>query len=106
MGVPFVDLKAQYHSIKAEIDAAIARVLEMPGGECYVMSETTGLVEPCVDLGAPVRKGDIVARVHDVERTGTVPVDYRSRLDGILAGRHFPGLVHMGDILAVVATRG
>ena len=26
--IPFVDLKAQYHSIKGEIDAAIARVLE------------------------------------------------------------------------------
>jgi len=26
--IPFVDLKAQYHSIKEEIDAAIARVLE------------------------------------------------------------------------------
>ncbi len=28
MNIPLVDLKAQYHSIKAEIDAAIARVLE------------------------------------------------------------------------------
>ena len=26
--IPFVDLKAQYHSIKPEIDAAIAGVLE------------------------------------------------------------------------------
>lgn len=26
--IPFVDLKAQYHSIKPEIDAAIAKVLE------------------------------------------------------------------------------
>src|ERR1043166_5691528 len=28
MMIPFVDLKAQYHSIKSEIDASIARVLE------------------------------------------------------------------------------
>ena len=26
--IPFVDLKAQYHSIKAEIDAAITHILE------------------------------------------------------------------------------
>src|ERR1039458_6216440 len=26
--IPFVDLKTQYHSIKEEVDAAIARVLE------------------------------------------------------------------------------
>ena len=28
MGVPFVDLKAQYHSIKAEIDAALIGTME------------------------------------------------------------------------------
>ena len=28
MKVPYLDLKAQYHSIKPEIDAAISRVLE------------------------------------------------------------------------------
>ena len=26
--VPYLDLRAQYHSIKSEIDAAVARVLE------------------------------------------------------------------------------
>ncbi len=26
--IPFVDLKAQYHSIKAEIDAAVQNILE------------------------------------------------------------------------------
>ena len=26
--VPFLDLKAQYHSIKPEIDAAVAKILE------------------------------------------------------------------------------
>ena len=26
--IPFVDLKAQYHSIKSEIDEAVIRVLE------------------------------------------------------------------------------
>lgn len=28
MGVPFVDLKAQYHSIKAEVDAALIATME------------------------------------------------------------------------------
>jgi dTDP-4-amino-4,6-dideoxygalactose transaminase len=28
MTIPFVDLKAQYHSIKPEIDAAVVRVFE------------------------------------------------------------------------------
>jgi N2-acetyl-L-2,4-diaminobutanoate deacetylase len=77
--------------------------LDMPSSDCYVSSESTGLLEMRVDLGAAVRKGDIVARVHDHERTGGTPVDYRAKLDGILAGRHFPGLVQTGDTIAVVA---
>ena len=28
MGVPFVDLKAQYHSIQAEVDAALIATME------------------------------------------------------------------------------
>jgi len=77
--------------------------LDMPSGDCYVASESTGLLEMCVDLGQPVRVGETIARVHDGERTGTFPREYRARLDGILAGRHFPGLVQSGDTIAVIA---
>ena len=45
----------------------------------------------------------MLARVHNIERTGLAPVEYRAKIDGVLAGRHFPGLVKMGDFLAVVA---
>jgi N-alpha-acetyl-L-2,4-diaminobutyrate deacetylase len=77
--------------------------LDMPSGDCYLSSESTGLLEMRVDLGAPVRKGDVIACVHDSQRTGVPPVEYRAKLDGLLAGRHFPGLVQMGDTVAVVA---
>ena len=30
--------------------------------------------------------------------------EYRAALDGVLAARHFPGLVKTGDCLAVIAT--
>jgi N-alpha-acetyl-L-2,4-diaminobutyrate deacetylase len=78
--------------------------LDMPSAECFRFAEDAGLVEPCVDLGARVRAGDVVARVHRIDRTGQAPQDYRAALDGVLAARHFPGLVKMGDCLAVVAT--
>jgi N-alpha-acetyl-L-2,4-diaminobutyrate deacetylase len=78
--------------------------LAMPSGDCYVTSETTGLLEMCVDLGASLRKGELVARVHDCERTGQAPVEYHAKLDGLLASRHFPGLVNLGDTIAVIAT--
>jgi len=61
-------------------------------------------LEPLVDLGAELRKGDVVARVHPVTRTGAAPQEYRAALDGLLAARHFPGLVKMGDCLSVIAT--
>ena len=39
--VPFVDLKAQYRSIKSEVDAAIASVLE--SGQFVLGDEVTRL---------------------------------------------------------------
>ncbi len=78
-------------------------MLDMPDGDCFVSSEHSGLIEPCVDLGKEVKTGDLIARVHDVERTGQAPVDYHAKRGGILAGRHFPGLVQSGDTIAVIA---
>ena len=77
--------------------------LDMPDGDCFVFSEHDGLIEPAADLGDEVDKGDIVARVWPVDRTGVSPIEYRVRRKGLLAGRHFPGLVQMGDCMAVVA---
>jgi N-alpha-acetyl-L-2,4-diaminobutyrate deacetylase len=76
----------------------------MPSGDCFRFAEDDGLVEVCTDLGDPVRAGDVIARIHPIGRTGQAPAVYRAALDGILAARHFPGLVKTGDCLAVVAT--
>lgn len=88
--------------LKGEIERAPTTFLDMPDGGCYVASLSGGLVEFVLDLGARVRRGDLVARVHDVERTGGAVTEYRAARDGILAGRHFPGLVQAGDTLAVI----
>ncbi len=77
--------------------------LDMPDGDCFVFCEHDGLIEPLVDLGDRVGKGEVIARVWPVDRTGVIPVDYRSKRAGILTARHFPGLVKSGDCLAVVA---
>jgi N2-acetyl-L-2,4-diaminobutanoate deacetylase len=78
-------------------------LLDMPDGTCYTTSEHDGLLELCKDLGDRVEAGEVIARVHDMTRTGVPPVEYRARRDGLLAARHFPGLVHIGDTVAVVA---
>lgn len=79
------------------------RWLDMPSSDCFTFSQHDGLIEPVVDLGEPVRQGDVLARIHSVERTGAAPTEFHAKLDGILAARHFPGLVKSGDCLAVVA---
>jgi N-alpha-acetyl-L-2,4-diaminobutyrate deacetylase len=88
------------------LDGAIERApsihVEMPGPDCFTFSESEGLVEPLVDLGEPVRAGDLLMRVHPVDRLGREPWDYRAKMDGILAARHFPGLAGIGDCLAVL----
>lgn len=86
-----------------QIERRATVTLDMPDGDCYVTSEHDGLLEMCRDLGDAVDKDEVIARVHDVTRTGVAPIEYRARRGGILAARHFPGLIGRGDTLAVVA---
>ena len=88
---------------KSEMEVDDTLNLDMPDQSCNVFSETSGLVEHCVDLGDQVKKGQLVAKVHNIERTGTDPVEYFAGIDGIYTGRHFPGLVVNGDFLGVIA---
>ncbi len=83
-----------------QIDETV--MLSMPDEDCYILSEGEGLLEMMVDLGDSVAAGDLVARVWSVDRTGVPPLEYRSLRDGILACRHFPGLISSGDCLAVI----
>jgi len=89
--------------LKGEVDRQPTTYLDMPSGDCFVFTDRDGLIEPCVDLGDRVRKGEVVARLHPLDRTGEAPAEYRAGLDGMLTARHFPGLGKAGDCLAVVA---
>lgn len=89
--------------LPGDVQLAESISLDMPDGDCFVFSESDGMIEPLVDLGETVSKGDVVARVWPVARTGVAPADYRARRSGILMARHFPGLIKSGDCLAVVA---
>jgi N-alpha-acetyl-L-2,4-diaminobutyrate deacetylase len=88
---------------KGELEVGETLNLDMPDQRCYIFSETSGLVEHCVDLGDQVKTGQLVAKVHNIERTGTNPEEYYAEIDGIYTGRHFPGLVVNGDFLGVIA---
>ncbi len=79
--------------------------LATPDHRSFVTSEHSGLLEMCVDLGAEVKNGEVIALVHDIERTGTQPVEYKAPIDGVLAGRHYPSLTQPGDNIAVIAIK-
>ena len=77
--------------------------LDMPDHRCFISSETAGLFEICVALGDTVKVGQIIARVHDISRTGGAQTEYFSPLDGVFMARHYPGLIAIGDIVGVIA---
>ena len=83
-------------------DSAQSTRLEMPEG-CFLFAETAGLCEPLADLGADIRAGAPLARIWPMDDMAADPVICPAPIDGIVAARHFPGLVQMGDCLAVVA---
>jgi N2-acetyl-L-2,4-diaminobutanoate deacetylase len=76
----------------------------MPSSDCFGFSSEDGLVEFVKDLGDPVAKGEAIARIYPVGRTGQTPIEHYAALDGLLTARHFPGLVKAGDCLAIIAT--
>ncbi|MEH6834107.1 MULTISPECIES: N(2)-acetyl-L-2,4-diaminobutanoate deacetylase DoeB [Falsihalocynthiibacter] len=91
-----------YGILQGEMEIAPTIKLDVPDGDCFIFSEADGMHEPVVDLGEIVSKGDVVARVWPVDRTGIAPTQYRAGRGGILISRHFPGLVKSGDCVAVI----
>jgi N-alpha-acetyl-L-2,4-diaminobutyrate deacetylase len=90
--------------LQGDIEQASSRRIGMPSTDCFTLAEVEGLVEFMVDLGEAVHDGQTIAKIHPIGRLGTPPIEYRARLEGILAARHVPGIAVPGDCLAVVAT--
>ena len=88
--------------LRGEIVLEDTTKIDMPDDACFVFSNDEGLFEPMFDLGNPITEGDIVARVWSSQRTGPPPKEYTAKRSGILVARHFPGLIKMGDCMAVI----
>jgi hypothetical protein len=54
-------------------------------------------------LGETIKKGDLIGKVHNIERTGTEPVPYYAERDGILLAKRHLGRIYIGDTFAVIA---
>ncbi len=80
------------------------RIMTTEDDGAFTLSDHDGMIEYLVPLAAELRAGEPIARVHDYHRPAAEPHVYAARCDGVLVGRHFPGLVGTGDCLAVIAT--
>jgi len=89
--------------LAGEPEVAPSVMLDMPDDACYHTAPDSGLIEPLVDLGEDVVPGQPLARIWASDRTGAMPATVVAQRAGVLAARHFPGLVQRGDTLAVVA---
>lgn len=78
--------------------------LSMEADGCYLFCDSPGLIEPLVNLGETVTKGQPLMAIHPVHLMGGEPKVYVAPHDGILACRLQSNLARMGDNLAVVAT--
>ncbi|MEZ5478809.1 MAG: N(2)-acetyl-L-2,4-diaminobutanoate deacetylase DoeB [Thiolinea sp.] len=89
--------------LQEELQLEESHFLDMSDPNSILFSEQDGLIEFCVDLGEPVQVGDLIARIWSTQRSGAAPADYVAQTAGVLAGRHFPGLIKSGDFLALLA---
>lgn len=89
--------------LQGELALTPSQTLDMSADNTTVFCQRDGLVEFCVDLDQPINSGDVIARVWPLDRTGEPAQEYLAQASGILAGKHFPGLIKTGDFLALIA---
>ena len=77
--------------------------LNMPDERSFVCCEHRGLVEPLVALGDKVNEGDLLAKIHNIDRTATTPHEYYAKRDGMVIIKHAPSIINIGDNLNVIA---
>lgn len=78
--------------------------LTMEEDGAFAASPADGLIDYVAALGGEMRKGAPVAHITPHGLTGAEPITVTAPGDGLLIGRHFPGLVQTGDCVAVIGS--
>lgn len=99
-----VNLLRHWGAMTGEAAPTASAVLAIPDDNAYVISAGEGLIEWLVDLGDEIKVGEPIARVYSTVHLGLAPEEILATLDGVLAMRHYPGKVKMGDAIAMQAT--
>lgn len=77
--------------------------LTQPDDACFHFAGTDGLVAFEKALGEVVETGDTIAKIWDSTHLGRAPCQIKAQRSGLLAARHHPGLIQVGDCAAVLA---
>lgn len=80
-----------------------SKLIHTPANGSFVGARDDGLFEICKDLGADVKAGETIARIHFLEDPDRAPVELKAEIDGQIVCRHMPGLITRGDCAAVIA---
>jgi predicted deacylase len=73
------------------------RLISSPGPASAVMAPSAGVFEPCQELGASVRAGELAGYVHPVGELDRPSIELRFAHDGIVMVRRMHALVERGD---------
>lgn len=79
------------------------RVVSATDIDRYVTAPCAGISEPVAPIGAFVRAGDLVSRIHDFDRWDEDPVEIRADRDGYVMCRKFRAATEQGEVVMVIA---
>lgn len=71
--------------------------------EDYLLAPESGIFEIAVDLGAKVKRGQVIGFIHHLERLDHAPESIVARGAGFLITMRAPCLTQQGDCVAVIA---
>src|SRR5215211_8592737 len=78
------------------------RVVSATDIDRYVTAPVSGISEPLVPIGAFVRQGQPVARIHDFERIDEPPIEIRADGDGYVMCCKFRAATEQGEVVMVI----
>ena len=73
--------------------------------EDYLLAPESGIFEIALDLGAKVKRGQVVGFIHHLERPDRAPESVVAQSAGYLITMRAPCLTQQGDCVAVIAQR-
>lgn len=80
-----------------------AIITQATNREDYILAPESGIFEIALDLGAKVKKGQIVGWIHHLERPDRAPEEIIAQSAGYLITMRAPCLTQQGDCVAVIA---